>query len=77
MFLEIYNKLNNNKNKKCIMVKLKKEIMEKYNSYSNINKNTPTIDILKEKRIYKIPDGIMEFDCFRKKFSEKKCELYI
>tara|TARA_Y100000816_G_scaffold222246_2_gene167250 strand:- start:872 stop:1885 length:1014 start_codon:yes stop_codon:yes gene_type:complete len=75
LFLEIYNKINNIKSKKCIMVKPKKEVMEKYNSYLNINKDTPTIDILKVKRVFKIPDGIIEFDCFRKKFSEEELRI--
>lgn len=71
LFLEIYINFNEIKRKKKLII-VKKEAIKKYNFYKK--KCTKTIDILKEKRVFQIPDSIMQFDCVRKKFTQEEME---
>jgi len=72
LFLEIYININGIKRKKKFII-VKKEAINKYNLYNK--KCTKTIDILKEKRVFKIPDGIIQFDCLRKRFTQEEMEI--
>ena len=74
LFLEIYININEIKRKKKLII-VKKEAIEKYYLYNSNKKGTKTIDILKEKRVFQIPDGIMQFDCFRKKFTQEEMRI--
>lgn len=75
LFLEIYINNNEIKRKKKILVKLNNEVKNKYEEFLTIKKYTKTIDILKEKRVFQIPEDIMQFDCFRKKFTIEEMKI--
>jgi len=71
LFLEIYININEIKRRKKLII-VKKEAIKKYNLYNK--KCKKTVDILKEKRVFKIPDSIIQFDCLRKKFTKEEMQ---
>ena len=74
LFLEIYINNNGIKRKKKILVRLKKDVKNKYEKFSSNNKDTKTRNILKEQRIFQIPEYIMHFCCTRKQFTKEEMQ---